>query len=67
VRYTVLLEVAPEGGYTVFVPTLGLVTQGNTFQQALSMSKDVIQGYLECLTERGEVLTTETSGDHFTN
>jgi len=52
--YTVLFEPQPEGGYTVTVPALpGLVTEGDTFEQARSMAKDAIIGYLEVLKKQG--------------
>ena len=38
----------PDGGYTVSVPELrGCVSQGNTFEEALSNIKEAIELYLE--------------------
>ena len=49
-QYTVLYEPAEEGGYVVTVPALpGLVTEGDTLDQARSMAEDAIRGYLESL------------------
>ena len=53
--YTVLLQPEPEGGYTVTCPTLpGLVTYGETLEEARAMAADAIRGYIECLREDGE-------------
>ena len=39
-----------EGGYTVTVPALpGLVTEGDTLEEARYMVQDAIRGYLESL------------------
>jgi antitoxin HicB len=55
--YTVLLQPEPEGGYTVTCPTLpGLVTYGETLDEARAMAADAIRGYIECLREDGEPL-----------
>ena len=52
--YTVLFQPEPEGGYTVTCPALpGLVTYGETLEQARAMAVDAISGYLECLREDG--------------
>ena len=53
--YTVLLQPEPEGGYTVTCPALpGLVTYGETLEEARAMAADAISGYIECLREDGE-------------
>ena len=53
--YTVLLQPEPEGGYTVTCPALpGLVTYGETLDEAPAMAADAIWGYIECLQEDGE-------------
>ena len=49
-RYTVLFEPAEEGGYTVTCPALpGLVTEGDTLEEARAMAADAIRGYIESL------------------
>ncbi len=49
-RYTALFEPAEEGGYVVTVPKLpGLVTEGDTLEEAIAMAKDAIKGYIELL------------------
>ena len=46
-KYTAIFEPAKEGGYVVSVPSLpGCVTQGETFEEAVVMIKDAIQGFL---------------------
>jgi predicted RNase H-like HicB family nuclease len=49
-QYTVLYEPAEEGGFVVTVPALpGLVTEGDTLDEARMMAEDAIRGYLESL------------------
>jgi antitoxin HicB len=53
-RYTVLFEPAEEGGYVVTCPSLpGLVTEGDTLEDAREMAVDAIRGYLETLSQDG--------------
>ena len=57
-NYTIFLESAPEGGYVVHVPALpGLVTEGDTIEEAQKMARDAIEGYLAVLKEDGEEAT----------
>ena len=50
----------PEGGYTVTVPSLpGCVSYGKTFEQAIEMIKDAIQGYLKVAKEEGLLIPEE--------
>ena len=52
--YRIIIEPAEEGGYVVTCPTLrGVVTEGETLQEARAMAADAIQGYLELLREDG--------------
>ena len=52
--FTLLFEPAEEGGYVVTCPALpGLVTEGDTLEQAREMAKDAIRGYLESLRKDG--------------
>lgn len=52
--YTVLFEPAEEGGYVVLCPALpGLVTQGDTLEEAREMAQDAIRAYLESLAKDG--------------
>lgn len=48
--YTVLFEPAEEGGFVVTCPALpGLVTEGDTMEEARAMARDAIRAYLESL------------------
>jgi antitoxin HicB len=59
-EYTVLLDPDGEGGYTVTVPALpGVVTQGDTFDEAIEMAKDAIMLHLEDLEADGEPIPNE--------
>ena len=59
-RYTVLFEPAEEGGYVVTCPSLpGLVTEGDTLEEARAMAKDAIRGYLEVLAKDGQPIPPE--------
>ncbi len=54
-RYNAIFEPAEEGGFVVTVPKLpGLVTEGDTFEEAMEMVKDAITGYLQVLQEQKE-------------
>lgn len=44
----VVLEPAEEGGYTVYVPALpGCISEGNTFEEAITNIREAIELYLE--------------------
>ena len=59
-EYTAFFEAA-EGGFIVTVPALpGLVTEGETIEQAREMVKDAIRGYLESLVRHGEGIPIES-------
>jgi antitoxin HicB len=52
--FTVLFEPAEEGGYVVTCPALpGLVTEGDTLEEARTMAQDAIRGYIESLRKDG--------------
>jgi antitoxin HicB len=58
--YTIQLEPDDGGGFNVYVPALpGCVTQGETFQEAVAMAQEAIQGYLEALAKQGEPIPEE--------
>lgn len=61
-QYTIFLDPDFEaGGYTVTVPALpGIVTQGDTVEEAIAMAKDAINLYLEVLVEEGQPIPEET-------
>ena len=53
-EYTVSFEPAEEGGYIVHVPALpGLVTEGDTLDEAKEMARDAIKCHLASLLKRG--------------
>jgi antitoxin HicB len=60
-RYTVLLVPDDvEGGYTVLVPALpGVVTQGETLEDALAQAREAIALHLEGLALDGEPIPQE--------
>lgn len=44
-----------EGGFVVTFPDLpGCVTQGNSFDEALSMAQEALEGYLDVLCQDGD-------------
>ncbi|MEK7517333.1 MAG: type II toxin-antitoxin system HicB family antitoxin [Patescibacteria group bacterium] len=50
----------PEGGYTVTVPSLpGCISYGKTFEKAIEMIKDAMQGYLKVAKEEGLLIPEE--------
>ncbi|PIQ84108.1 MAG: HicB family protein [Candidatus Omnitrophica bacterium CG11_big_fil_rev_8_21_14_0_20_63_9] len=53
-KFTVVLESEPEGGYSVFVPSLpGCASQGETKEEALANIREAIEGYLLSLRDEG--------------
>ncbi|EQD56968.1 Uncharacterized protein family UPF0150 domain protein, partial [mine drainage metagenome] len=49
-KYTIILELQEEGGYTVTVPALpGCISEGDTKEEAIENIKDAISGYIESL------------------
>jgi antitoxin HicB len=55
--YTFVFDPEPEGGYTVTCPALpGLVTYGETREQARAMAQDAMDGLIEVMLERGETV-----------
>ena len=63
-HYTILLQpYQEEGGYTVTVPALpGVVTEGDTLEEAIAMARDAIKLHIECLIADGEPVPEES--DH---
>jgi antitoxin HicB len=61
-NYTVIMTPDETGGYVVTCPALpGLVTEGDTLEEARVMAADAIRGYLEVLIEDGEQIPTDES------
>jgi len=49
-NFTVLFTPAEEGGFVVTCPALpGVVTEGDTLEEARDMAADAIRGHLKCL------------------
>lgn len=60
-KYTAIFEPAEEGGYIVSIPAIpGCVTQGDTFEEAVEMIKDALEGCLAVLKEEGQKIPRET-------
>jgi predicted RNase H-like HicB family nuclease len=58
--YSVHIEPMEEGGYSVEVPALpGCVTWGHTYEEAVAMGKDAIEGFLASLQKHGEPIPVE--------
>ncbi len=58
---TVVLEREEAGGYCVYVPAIkGCYTQGDTVEEALERSEEVIGLCLESLEERGFPIPDDT-------
>lgn len=52
-KFKVVLEPQPEGGYVAYVPALsGCFSQGETKEEALKNIKEAIELYLEVLEEK---------------
>ena len=59
-NYKILLKKEPEGGFTVFVPSLpGCITYGDTLDEAIEKAKEAIDVYIESLKAHGEEIPTE--------
>jgi predicted RNase H-like HicB family nuclease len=61
-NYTVIMTPDETGGYVVTCPALpGLVTEGDTLEEARTMAADAIRGYLEVLIEDGEPVPADNA------
>jgi len=48
------LQPEPEGGYTITVPSLpGCISYGKSFEEAMEMIKDAIEGWVAVAREEG--------------
>ena len=61
-NFKVVMTPDETGGYVVTCPALpGLVTEGDTLEEARAMAVDAITGYLESLRKDGEPIPTDQS------
>jgi antitoxin HicB len=59
-NFTVVMTPDETGGYVVKCPALpGLVTEGDTLEEAREMAADAIRGYIESLQQDGEPIPTD--------
>ena len=59
-RYQIVLRPEPEGGFTVFVPSLpGCITWGKDLAEARRMAADAIRGYIASLRKHGEPVPSD--------
>jgi antitoxin HicB len=59
-NYTVVMTPDGEGGYVVTCPALpGVVTGGDTLEEARAMAADAIRGYIESLQKDGEPIPAD--------
>lgn len=59
-RYTVVLEREPDGGYVASVPALpGCVSQGDDREEALANIREAIELYIEDCRDAGDPIPTE--------
>lgn len=59
--YKLHLQKAPEGGFTVIVPSLPVcITEGDTLDEAVERAKEAIELYVEELKDRGEGIPDDT-------
>ena len=57
-KFNIILEPAPEGGFNVTVPALdGCFTQGDTESEAIENAKEAIHTYLEGLEKLNRIKT----------
>jgi predicted RNase H-like HicB family nuclease len=62
--YTFVFNPEPEGGFTVTCPALpGLVTYGETLDEARRMARDAMEGLIEVMLEQGETVPEGDSPD----
>ena len=61
-NFTVVMTPDVTGGYVVTCPALpGVVTEGDTLEEARAMAADAIRGYLESLRKDGQPIPNDES------
>ena len=59
-NFRIMLRKEPEGGYTAFVPSLpGCVTYGGTIDEAIEMTKEAVELYIESLIDHNELVPSD--------
>lgn len=59
-QYTAVFEEAPEGGYSVHIPSLpGCISEGDTFEEAGRNIREAASLYVETMKERREYVFKE--------
>src|SRR5215468_10495878 len=62
--YTFVFNPEPEGGFTVTCPALpGLVTYGESLEEARRMARDAMEGLIEVMLEMGETIPESDGAD----
>ncbi len=60
-HYNIVLRPEPEGGFTAMAPAFpGCITYGRTLDEAKSLIKDAIIGYMTSLAKHKEPIPTDT-------
>ena len=55
VEYTVIIEPADDGTFSVYVPDLpGCISTGRTREEAIESIREAIQGHIQTLRDLGE-------------
>jgi predicted RNase H-like HicB family nuclease len=64
-RYTVILEKEPDGGYVAMVPVLpGCVSQGDSREEALRNIQEAAELYIEDCTAGGDPVPQEADREY---
>jgi predicted RNase H-like HicB family nuclease len=59
-NYNIILRPEPEGGFTVFVPSLpGCITYGRDIKEAREMAVDAIRAYVASLRKHHEPIPSD--------
>jgi antitoxin HicB len=59
-HYNIVLRPEPDGGFTATVPALpGCVSYGRNLNEARTMAKDAIEGYIESLRKHKEPIPSD--------
>jgi len=65
VNYTVIIEPADDGTFSVYVPDLpGCVSTGLTREEAIESIREAIKGHIEVLRDLGEPVPPPRSQSH---